>query len=220
MLAKELLTDAIIPLHTSDTGKYALKLMEDQKISHLPIVNNIEFLGLISENDIYFENNLKESIGNHRLSLTNAYVDQYQHVYDIISLASELNLTIIPVIDNSNRYLGAITLPNLLEGYSKDASILNPGGIIMLQCNESDYSLEQIAHIVESNDAKILNCYISSHQDSTKLDVTLKLNKMNINSILQTFERYEYTILGSFTESDYTNDIQERYDSLMNYLNI
>jgi acetoin utilization protein AcuB len=220
MLAKDLITDAVIPVHTSDTAKYALKLMEDQKISHLPIVNNIEYLGLISENDIYAENNFKESIGNHQLSLSNASVDQFQHVYEIISLASELNLSIIPVIDTENRYLGSITLPHLLECFSKNASILNPGGIILLECNENDYSLEQISHIVETNDAKILNCYVSSHKDSIKLEVTLKLNKMNIYPILQTFERYGYLIVASFNEPDYTNDIKERYDSLMNYLNI
>jgi|WetSurMetagenome_2_1015567.scaffolds.fasta_scaffold399990_2 acetoin utilization protein AcuB len=220
MLAKDLLTDAIIPLHTSDTAKYALKLMEDQKISHLPIVNNIEFLGLISENDIYSENNLKESVGNHTLSLSNASVDQFQHIFEVMTLASELNLSIIPVIDANNRYLGSITLLHLLESFSQHTSILNPGGIILLECNENDYSLEAISHIVESNDAKILNCYVSSHKDSTKLEVTLKLNKMNIYPVLQAFERYNYIIIASFIEPDYTNDIQERYDSLMNYLNI
>jgi acetoin utilization protein AcuB len=220
MLAKELLTDVIIPVHTSDTAKYALKLMEDQKISHLPIVNNVEFLGLISENDIYAENNLKDSIGNHTLSLNNAYVEQHQHIFEILTLASELNLSIIPVIDKNNRYLGSITLSHLLENFSKHASILNPGGIILLECNENDYSLEEISHIVESNDAKILNCYVSSYTDSTKLEVTLKLNKMNIYQVLKAFERYNYTIIASFIESDYTDDLHERYDSLMNYLNI
>jgi predicted transcriptional regulator len=156
MLAKDLLTDAVIPVRTSDTAKTALKLMEDQKISHLPIVNNIEFLGLISENDIYSENNFKESIGNHTLTLTNAYVNQFQHIFEIMTLASELNLTIIPVVDTNNKYLGSITLPILLESFSQHASILNPGGIILLECNAIDYSMEAIAHIVESNDTKLL----------------------------------------------------------------
>lgn len=220
MLAKEMYTDAVIPLRTSDTAKYALKLMEDQKISHLPIVNNIEFLGLISENDIFAENKLKESIGNHTLSLSNASVEQHQHLFDVVSLAAEFSLTIIPVVDNKNRYLGSITLPNLMDCLSKECSILNPGSIIILERNIIDYSLEEIAHIVESNDAKILNCYVSSHIDSTKLEVTLKINKLNIYPILQTFERYNYIITGSFVEDEYMDDIKDRFDSLMSYLNV
>lgn len=220
MFAKDLMTDAVIPLITSDTAEYALKLMEEQKLSHLPIVNNIDFLGLISENDIFTENNLQNSIGNHRLTLSNAFVDQYQHIYDILSLAGELQLSLIPVTDKQNRYLGSITLLNLIEKFSLNASVQNPGGIILLECNETDYSLEQIARIVESNDAKILNCYISPHSESTKLEVSLKINKMNIYPVIQTFERFDYKILASFTEKDYNDDIKERYDSLMNYLNI
>jgi len=220
MLAKQLLTDAVIPLHTFDKASYALKLMDDQKLSHLPIVNNVEFLGLISENDIFAENKLEESIGNHTLSLVNAFVYQYQHMYEVISLVSEMKLSVVPVIDKNNWYLGSITTQNLLEQFSETAAIRNPGGIIIVERNENDYSLQEIASIVESNDAKILNCYVSSFPNSIKLEVTLKINKMNIFPVLQTFERYGYTVLASFTESDYTNDLQDRYDSLMNYLNI
>lgn len=220
MLAKDLYTDAVIPVLTSDTATYALKLMEDQKISHLPIVNNVEFLGLISENDIYEMNKPEESIGSHQLSTTNAFVYQHEHIYKIISLAGELNLSVVPVIDTKNRYLGSITLPNLLEKFSQVASIRNPGGIIVVERNQNDYSLSEIARIIEANDAKVLNCFVSSFHDSMKLEVTIKINKMNIFPILQTFERYGYDVLASFTEEDYNNDLQDRYDSLMNYLNI
>ncbi|HOY32324.1 MAG TPA: CBS domain-containing protein [Bacteroidales bacterium] len=220
MLANDLYTDAVIPVLTSDTAIYALKLMEDQKICHLPIVNNVEFLGLISENDIYALNKPEESIGSHNLSATNAFVYQHQHIFEIISLAGELNLSIVPVVDEKNRYLGSITLPNLLEKYSQAASIQNPGGIIIMERNHNDYSLEEIARIVEANDAKILNCYVSSHHDSMKLEITIKISKMNIFPVLQTFERYGYVVLASFTEMEYKNDLQDRYDSLMNYLNI
>ncbi|MCK9611394.1 MAG: CBS domain-containing protein [Bacteroidales bacterium] len=220
MLAKDLSTDAVIPVLTSDTASYALKLMEDQKISHLPIVNNLEFLGLISENDIYVQNMPEEVIGNHKLSLNNAFVYQHQHILEVISIVTELTLSVIPVIDTKNRYLGSITLQHLLEQFSQTASLQNPGGIIIVERNQNDFSLEEIARIVEANDAKILSSYVSSYRDSMKLEVTLKINKMNILPILQTFERYNYIVLASFTESEYNNDLQDRYDSLMNFLNI
>ena len=53
MLARELVSDIISPLHTSDTAQKALSWMEIYKVSHLPIVNEKKFLGLISESDIY-----------------------------------------------------------------------------------------------------------------------------------------------------------------------
>ena len=92
--------------------------------------------------------------------------------------------------------------------------------IIVLEINDKDYLLTEIAQIVESNDAKVLSMYITSHPDSTKFEVTLKINKMDVGSILQTFNRYDYIISASFTEDTYTDNLQDRFDSLMNYLNI
>jgi acetoin utilization protein AcuB len=220
MLAKELISDVIIPLKTSDTGQYAIRLMEEFKVSHLPIVNNVDFLGLISEEDLYTLNDPKEVIGNHNLSLARPFVDQYQHIYDVIELANSEKLTLIPVLNKSNHYLGVITLRNLVSFFGKITSVNNPGGIIVLELNENDYSMEVIAQIVESNDAKILSSYVTSYPDSIKLEVTLKINKINIYPILQTFSRYNYTVLASFSESTFKDDLMDRYNSLMTYLNL
>ena len=220
MFAKDLISQSVIPLKTSDTGSDALNLMDEFRVSHLPIVNNVNFLGLISDEDIYELNNLDAPIGDHKLSLTRPFVDKSQHVYDVVKLVSESNLSLIPVLDDKKNYLGVITLQSLVKNFSKLLAVENPGGIIVLEINTNDYVLSEIAKIIESNDAKILSSYITSHEDSTKMELTLKINRMEINSILQTFTRYNYIIVASFSEKDYLDDLMDRYDSLMNYLNI
>jgi hypothetical protein len=97
-------------------------------------------------------------------------------------------------------------------------SIKEMGAILVLEINQIDYSLAQIAQIVESNNARILSSYIMSTPDSTKLEVTLKINKTELSSIIRTFERYDYVISASYQKSDFNDDIQERYDSLLNFL--
>jgi hypothetical protein len=96
----------------------------------------------------------------------------------------------------------------------------NPGGIIILELNDKDYLLTEIAQIVESNDAKVLGMYLTTFPDSTRIEITLKINKIDVGPVLQTFIRYNYTIKASFSEDTYTESLQERYNSLMNYLNI
>ncbi|MGC9341688.1 MAG: CBS domain-containing protein, partial [Bacteroidales bacterium] len=110
MLAKELISDVVPALKTSDTGVQALTWMDVFRISHLPIVNNRDFLGLISDKDIYNLNMADEPIGNHNLSLFSPYVFEDQHIYEVIEVASRLKLSVIPVLDRSNEYLGLITL--------------------------------------------------------------------------------------------------------------
>lgn len=220
MIAKHLITDGIMPLKTSDTGKTALSWMEEYKVSHLPIVNNQEFLGLISELDIYNLNNFDEPLGNHKLSLKHPYVFENQHIYDVLKLVNEQNLSLVPVLNGEENYLGSINLQNLIKYFALSLSVDNPGGIIVLEMTYNDYSLTELAKIVEENDAKILSTFLLNHENSTRLDVFLKINKVDISSILKTFERYNYFIKASFGEENDNEDMRERYNSLMNYLNV
>ncbi len=220
MLAKDLTDDTILPAKTSDTGSLALAWMDEYKVNHLPIVNAENYLGLISEEDIYSSNIFDEPLGNHKLTLNNPYVTENQHIFEVIKLATSLKLSLIPVLDNKNNYLGVITLRKLLEKFAETTSINNPGGIIVLEINANDYSLSEIAQIVESNDTKILSLFITSHNDSTKMDIAIKLNRLDISPVLQTFNRYSYNVKAILTEQEANEDLQDRYDLLMKYLSV
>lgn len=220
MIAKHLITDGILPLKTSDTGRIALSWMEDFRIMHLPIVNNEILLGLISEFDIYSFNDFDEPLGSHALSLVKPYVTEHQHIYDVLRMAQQFHLTLIPVVDEHQNYLGAITMQSLLEHFATSLSVHEPGGVIVLELSVNDFVLSEIARIVESNDTKILSMLVNSYSDSTKIEVTLKLNRVDVGAILKTFSRFNYTVLASFAENSDQDDIRNRYDSLMNYLNI
>lgn len=221
MLAKELISDVIPALKTTDSGVKALYWMDIFRISHLPIVNSSEFLGLISDTDIYDLNSPDEPIGNHNLSLFSPYITEDKHVYEAIELMSSLKLSVVPVLDNNKKYLGLITSQRLMHYMGELFAVKNPGGIIILEMSVNDYSLSQIAQIVESNDAKILSLYLTSPPDSTKMEVTLKINRVDLTSIIQTFIRFEYTIKASFMESEELDSLyNNRFEQFLHYLNI
>jgi len=220
MIARQLITDEVMYLKTSDTGKTALGWMDEYKVSHLPIVNDEVLLGLISEQDIYNLNSVDEPLGNHSLSLEHPYVNEHKHIYDVLKLINEQKLSLIPVLDDHKKYLGAITMRNLVSFLAGTFSVDNPGGVIVLELSEQDYSLTEISKIVESNNAKILSTFITSHKDSTRIEVVIKVNKIELGAILQTFDRYGYFVKATFGEDEDQEDLKDRFDSLMNYLNI
>lgn len=221
MFAKDLISDIIPIINTSETGIKALNWMEIFRVSHLPVVNNEDFLGLISDTDIYDLNEAEQAIGAHPLSLIRPYVYANQHVYEVIDLVSKLNLTVVPVLNEDKQYIGSITLHDLVNNFSEITAVSEPGGIIVLEMNIHDYSLSEITQIVEGNDIKILSLYISSHKDSTKIDLTLKLNTPNLGGVIQSFERYKYSIKASFLEDEKVELLyKERFDSFMNYLDM
>ena len=220
MFAKDLTDDTILPVKTSDTGALALTMMDEYKVSHLPIVNNTDFLGLITEDDIYTNNHFDDPLGTHILSLNRPFVNENQHVFEVVKIFAELELTLLPVVDAKENYLGVISKRKLIEEFSEITAVKSPGAILVLEISVNDYSLSEIAQIVESNDTKILSTYITSHPDSTKVDVTLKLNRNDIAPVLQTFNRYNYIVKGIYAEPEVSDDLNERFDALMKYLSI
>ncbi len=221
MIAKDLISEVVPSLKTSDSGQTALNWMEIFRISHLPIVNNLDFLGLISDTDIYDMNQPEEPIGNHSLTLFKPFVTTEQHLFEVIGLASRLKLTVVPVLDEKSHFKGVITTTDLVRYLAGISSMDQQGGIIVLELIERDYSLSEIAQIVESNNVKVLSMYVTSPPDSTRLEVTIKVNTNDLVSVIRTFERYNYDVKTWVTADDSMDRFySERFDILMKYMNI
>ena len=88
-----------------------------------------------------------------------------------------------------------------------------------MEINQNDYSMSEIARIIEESNAKILSSYITSVPDSTKMELTIKVNITEIDAIIKDFERFEYKVMASYQEGSSKDDMTERYESLMRYLN-
>ena len=221
MLARELISDVIPSIRTSDSARKALVHMEVFRISHLPIVNEVELVGLISDTDIYDYNLAEEPIGSHKLSLIRPFVFADQHVFEVLKTVYNQKLTLVPVLDRENRYLGSVTMFDLVAYFSELSGVNSPGGIIELEMNMRDYSLTEIAQIVESNDAKVLGLYVNTKSGSMRISVTIKVNRTEIEAILKTFSRYDYQIKATFTDEDIIKQMNDdRFEQFMNYLNI
>lgn len=221
MLVADLLTDEVPPLKYTDTIDHALHWMEEFKVTHLTVLKGRELLGIVSESDLLDSNcDSKEELGKAKLHFSRPILHSNQHAYDALKLMSAMNLSLLPVINEQDQFEGCITQKSVLEKMAFLAAVTEPGGIIELEMNRVDYSLTQIAGIVEGNDAKVLSLYINSSPDTTKIEVTLKVNKEELSGILQTFNRYNYTVKASFHQAQYENDLKNRFDEFMRYLDL
>jgi acetoin utilization protein AcuB len=221
MLAKEMISDVVPSLKTSDTGQTALNWMELFRVSHLPIVNENDYLGLISDSDVYDLNQPEEPIGNHSLSLPRPFVYGNRHIYEVIALAARHKLTVVPVLAEDNHFRGVITYNDIIRGMASFSSVDQPGGLIILKVLSQDYSMSRISQIVESDNARILSMHITSNPESTSLEITLKVSTTDLTSIIRTFERYSYEVTTWITDNDELDRFYtDRYNQLMKYLNM
>lgn len=189
-------------------------------VRHLPIVNDKQFLGLISDVDLVEISDLSFPVGGLNLSLYNPFVFEEQHIYDVIRLFYEQKLSIVPVLDSNKNYKGLISINAMMEHIATITSVKEPGGIIILEINNRNNSLAHISQIVESDNAQILSSYVQSFPDSTRLEITLKLNRTDLSTILASFLRYDYHVKATFNDTKSDDGTSDRYDQLMNYLDI
>lgn len=220
MIAKKLINDTIPPLKLSDDGEKALTWIAEFHVHHLPVVDGKNYLGIVSEYIIYDVNETSRTLATYDFSETPPSVYEYDHIYEVMKNMKANRLTVMPVLDEEGEYVGLITLDTITDHLSHAQGMQEPGGIIILEMKTNDYVLSEIARLVESNDAKILSMYVTTHELTATMDVTLKINKTDLSSILPTFERFDYNVKAYYQEEDYLEDVQERLDEFMNYLNI
>lgn len=219
MIARELISQLIQPLRTSDTGEQALTYMQVYHLKHLPIVNNEQLLGTISEEDIT-TSPLDEPIGSFSLGLNKAFVRDKDHLFEVMSVMADHKLTVVPVVDPQDNYLGLITLEDLIQYYARSFSFSEPGGIIVIELHKSNYSLAEISRIIESENASILSCFLTHDEDTKQMYVTIKINQKDTQHLQATLERFGYTIKATFSEEGYFESLQDHYDAFLHYLNV
>ncbi|MEZ5084539.1 MAG: CBS domain-containing protein [Bacteroidales bacterium] len=221
MIAKQFISPLPEPSQFTDTGADVLYHLDANRLEDIPVVENNILIGSILESEIFAMADLDTPLKDQKITLKKVFVFEHQHIYDIINVMASSGLTAIPVLDNQDNYLGCILVQHLIKPLATLLSADSPGAIIILELNQNDFVLSQITQLVESQDMKILSLSIEPDKDSTKMDVILKLNTMEIQGLIQTLNRYNYIIKATYTEDEnMMNDLRDRYDSLMKYLSI
>jgi acetoin utilization protein AcuB len=221
MLAEELINQMIPPLKLNDSSQTALNWMEVFHLRQLAVIDEQTFKGIIDEESILEKNNPDLLISDYRLSFQDVAVKASSHYYDVINLASQNHLELIPVLGNSNEYLGVISVNETSAAIAQMFASQGPGGILVLAIKEIDYSLAQISRLIEANDTKILSVFVTNDsKEPNYLKVTLKLNRVDLTRVIATLERYDYRIIAQFQETDVENYDKDRLDMLFKYLNI
>lgn len=220
MHASDLITPDIFPLKPTDPVSLALDRMEEFKLGHLPVVENDHLVGMVKDSDLLEGSAARGAVGDVMERVELPYVRELQHIYDVMKLFVERGLTVVPVLDMNGRYLGAVNEHMALRRLSEVTNVREPGSVLVLEMNAIDYSLQEIARIVEGNDGKVLSVYCHPLPDSTRTEVTLKINREDISDILQTFERYKYNVKTTYQGSRFHENLLGRYDELMRLINL
>lgn len=220
MIAKELISSIIPVLHPVDTGTRALRLMNEYHLSHLPLVVEEKYMGLVEEEEILDWDDPDMLLEAMHLDEFRPSVKEYDQLLEVLKVCSEYKLTAVPVVTNENHLLGMITQEGLVQSLTHITGAREAGGVLVLEMEAKDYSVAEIGRIAESNDVILLSIYAYTDTSGGLLNVLLKTNRIDLQALKATFERFNYTVKFMFTEKDGDNELQKNYDLFMNYLSM
>jgi predicted transcriptional regulator len=203
----------------SDSVDYVLSKMDEYHCAQLPVVDQQVYHGLITYEDLLEQDELHLPISSITHTLKPIYLFDYQHIYDALQLISAQGYALVPVLDKQHEYQGVLTKQDLLEALNETLGN-EEGAIIVLELGVRDNALSHIARIIESENTSILSTAVHQVPDSSKLEMTIKVNKNNIAPVVASLWRNDYVVKATFRDGTDQSDIQSRYELLMNYLDI
>jgi predicted transcriptional regulator len=220
MLTRELLSQTLPYLRMTDKVYQALQLMNENHVTHLPIIDGEKLVGTVSETDLLQAENDRDTLDTFQQSFSDVSVKDDEHFLKAVQLAADSGLSVIPVVSEENELLGTVAYNDLLRFSSEFMSLSEPGGLIVLDIPSNQYSFNEISKIIEMNDTQITQLNTSNDPESGMMQVTIRINKPEVSDIVATFQRYDYNVKYFFGEELYANELKSNYDNLMNYLGI
>ena len=221
MLIQQLISGNIPTLHPADTGTQALALMDDVELESLPLISDDgQYVALAKETDLLDWNTPETPLSAANFLGFRPAVNLQTHPYEALRIANASDLDVVPVVEGDSHYVGSVSREDLLQYLASNSGLDNPGGIIILDVAPQNYSLWDIARILENEGVQILSSHLTNQVDSGRLEVTLKTNRTDLSGVLQSLERHEYMVKQVFGDTDSDEDLVNRYNLLMTYINM
>jgi len=219
MLASQIIESGFPLLALTDKVSFALQLMEDYDILHLPVTADEKFAGIVSKDDLLDapENITLAGIQQH-LIITSVFPEE--HFLSALKMAGRFDVSIIPVISRNGEITGCVRRKKLIQTLAAFLNVEEPGGMIVIEMDKRNFSFGEISRLIETNNASITQLNTYTENTTGFFIVTVKINKVEISDIIATLQRYDYAIRYYFGEEEYENELKENYDLLMTYLKI
>ncbi len=219
MIVSQLLNTGFPSLNIADKASFALKLMDDYDVLHLPVLSQDKFVGVIAKDDLIDADETDTHLSSPDL-LQQLFVKSEEHFLSALKLIANNELTLLPVVNDQMELVGVVLAKDLFKTVTLFLGIEEKGGIIVLETDKRNFSFGELSRLVETNDSYITQLNTYTEASTGLLVITLKINKIEVSDIVATFQRYEYVVRYFFGEEEYANELKENYQHLIAYLNM
>ena len=209
---------SIVVFDVNDSMEEVIRFFNDTTHSHVAVVEENRFLGLLTENDVEnFE--VDTVINDYRYNLESFFVRKETLWLDVLEIFARNSANLVPVLDDKEAVTGYYDLSDVMSVFIETPFFAEPGGILVVEKGVRDYAFSEIAQIVETNNGKLIGAFITALENDM-VQITLKISSTDLNEVTQTFRRYSYNILFGNSDDQFLENLKQRSEYLDKYLNV
>jgi predicted transcriptional regulator len=217
MYITEYLSNEVKPGKVTNTPQQLLEVVQEYKLTHLPLFKGLDFVGNISEEDLT-ELVIENTQVDYSTYVENFYLSDSSTLLDAIQMMYTNQANILPVINEQSKYLGCITQTDIINTFANFPFVSTEGVSMLVSIAEKDLSMTAISNIIEGNNGKILGLMIVGNKEDS-IYVLVKFSSLNLLAIGETFERYGYQVIQKFYNDEKQELLQSRYAQLLKFMN-
>lgn len=222
MLAKKLIDKNFTPLHNNDPAYAALAKMDAWQSTSLPVVEPATgkiigqvtlkmLIDLPDESILLNEINLKEPI----------FSFENQHVFEVARQLVRHDVRIIPVVNESEEFLGVLQEKDVLKSFSEMLNVSMSGSVITVEVGNADFTLTEIVNLIELENAKILGLTVEQgDEENPNMKISFKLNLEDTSAVVSSLKRHGYITATENIHDLHEVDMSSRANELIRYLDL
>lgn len=210
--------ETIAVFNSSDSLDKVVRFFKETNYSHVAVEEAGSFLGVLSEEDLGHYS-ARKKIRDYRSDLETFHTYKEASWLEVLEAFSKNETNLLPILDEERHVLGYYQLLDVLGLLIETPFFREPGAILVVAKGIKDHSFSEISQIIESNNTRLLGAFITDIQNDLVM-TTIKLSAENFNEVLQTFRRYNYSILFGTIHDQFLEDLKQRSDYLDKYLNV
>jgi len=179
----------------------ALKVMRDNSIRHLPVVDGGNLVGFVTEGDLRQASLLSmvDKVSIEDVMIKNPVtIAPDASIEEAAKLIYSHKIGGLPVV-KGKKLVGIITIVDILQAFIQLMGILKSSSRLDLILGENPRAFEEVSSIFQEHRAEIISVGMSNHKDRKKRIYYFRLEKCPLQPIVDSLKNKGYQVL-SVTE--------------------
>ena len=221
MLVSQIITKGLTPLRPETELQDVFPENYPEGITYAPVIENDSFIGFLSLSDLEAEQETHHKVADCFLEPIAHPIREDQHLFEVLPWFEKTGMPLLPVLDSELKYAGVLDIHRVSRYLSASYAFQTEGGTLVLSIPAIQYSLSELARLIEANQGKVLSVVLESDPVlNQNYLVHIKINQPDLSRIVATLERFEYNVLEVHQALEASSIDKDRFDQLMRYLGI